>query len=125
MPDTSDLELDFVEKATRDYFLPRLPDDWKGYEHLKGEDLEVARSVLAQAYVEHANLKQLWKPLILIGVYDILFHLQPIIYGLVLSAIGSVSLAIPAMHTPRSLAGDTLRDSKEMYENVRNRPKNR
>ncbi len=119
MTNGGEIELDSSERLTRDYILPILPEGWKGYSGLEGDELQLANSILAQEYVEHGSLRKLWKPLLLIGVYDALFHLEPVVYGLVASAIGSISLAIPAMHTPHSLAGDTLLNPEDDYVEIR------
>jgi len=118
MSELSPPELNRKETLTRDWLLPLLPSEADQYEELNEEEIEVARSLLAQQYVEHGKLDLIWKTLLIIFVYDVLFILQSQIYGLVLSAIGSIYLSVPALHTPASLAGETIGKKETLEEKI-------
>lgn len=112
-------ELDFPEWFTRDFILPVLPEDLSDYDNLDPDNIEAARSILAQEYVEHGSLRGAVKLLIGIGIWDLLYPLPPAVYGLFLSAYGSVFLAAPALHTPETLTENTIGRAEDMEKLVR------
>jgi len=123
MESEDDIGLTFPEWFTKEVLLPILPDDWKGYEGLEGKELDLAKSALAKQYVEHGDLSVARIPLSGVLIYDLMFHVQPIVYGLLLSGIGSLYLAMPGMETPKSLAGETIGNKKTEREKLDNRAK--
>lgn len=111
-------KLNRTERWTRDYILPLLPSDFNEPAEVSDERLEVARSILAKQYVEHTNLGVLWKTMLILLMYDAGFQLDSIVYGLVLSALGSLTLALPNLYTPELLAEDAFHESSNLYTQI-------
>ncbi len=118
-----EIELTFFEWLTKELLLPLFPEGWKDYGDLEGEELDYAQSILAKQYVEHGNLKLARVPLSAALVYDLLFHLPPIVHGMLLSGVGSIYLAVPGIETPESLAGDTIVDTEDERSRLDRRAK--
>ena len=112
-------KLNRMEKIVRDSILPVLPEDWANQDNLDDDDVLAAQSILAQEYLEHANLDGVTKILLIVGFYDWAYILPSQSYGLILSAYGSMVLAAPTMHTPESLVGDTIAQSKSLEDKIR------
>jgi hypothetical protein len=100
MPELSEPALNRQERLTRDYILPALPSEFREPDGLNEKEVQIVKSVLAKQYVEHANLGVIGKTATILIAYDFLFVFQAQIYGLVLSMLGSLALALPALHTP-------------------------
>jgi hypothetical protein len=112
-------DLNRMESITCDYILPALPSNFREPDDLDEEEVKIARSILAKQYVEKANLKVLWKTALILLVYDLLFVFEAQIYGLVLSMLGSLSLALPTLHTPETLLEGVINKPEELLEEVR------
>lgn len=119
MPELESPELDTREWATREFILPILPDEASQYDDLHPDDVQAAKSILAQEYVEHGNIWGILKILAAVGLWDALYPVPVIAYGMILSAYGSIFLAAPAMHTPASLAGETISRTKSLEKLIR------
>jgi hypothetical protein len=116
-------ELSEQDRFIRKWIIPRLNADVGDFEDATDENIEVAKSILAQEYNKHAssNLRILTKAMVLTLVYDFFHALPPEIYGLLLSLISSISLAIPALHTPESLAGTAIATERSLEKKIRHR----
>lgn len=114
MPDITEPKLTRQEQWTRNYILPLLPSSFEQPADVGEENVEVARSILAQQYVEHAKLDVLWKTSVMLLAYDLGFRLDSVVYGLVIGILGSLALALPNLYTPELLA-------EEMFHEPRNR----
>ncbi|WP_348607822.1 hypothetical protein [Halobaculum rarum] len=116
-------ELSAQEKRIKKWILPNLNADLGDFEDTNEADIDVAESILAQEYRKHGgdNIRILVKILLLTACYDILHVLPPIIYGLLLSSVASISLAIPALHTPESLAGTVIGGEQSTKKRIRYR----
>lgn len=57
--------------------------------------------------------------MLLTVAYDLLHYLPPVVYGLLLSSIASISLAVPALHTPESLAGTVIGAEQSLEKKIR------
>lgn len=113
-------QLDWKEEFVRDWFLPILPDDWANTEDIDDESIAAAKSILAQEYVEHGNVIGITKIVIITFISDLIFFFLDIrIYGLALAAYGSLFLATPALHTPKSLANKSFKQEKGLEELIR------
>jgi hypothetical protein len=107
-------ELDFRARITRDWILPILPKGAVETKSIDGNQLEAAKAILAQEYVNQNDLRGLRNVLLILVTFDILFPLNPQLYGIILNIYGSVLLAVPALHTPRSLAVEV--DTEQQLE---------
>lgn len=112
-------DMNRMESITRDYLLTALPSSFREPGELDEEDVQIVQSVLAKQYVEKANLKILWKTALILIVYDFLFVFESQIYGLVLSMLGSLSLALPTLHTPETLLDEVANQPEGLMEKIR------
>ena len=108
MAELTEPKLNRKERWTRDYILKILPSRYGDPADLSDEQISVVRSILAQQYVEHANLSVLWKTGLMLLAYDLLFYLDSQIHGLILGMLGSIALALPTLYTLEILAEDTF-----------------
>jgi len=112
-------EMNRWERIARDHILPALPSSFRDPGDLDEGEVHIAQSILAKQYVEHANLGVLWKTGLILLVYDSLFVFQSQIYGLVLSVLGSLSLALPTLHTPETLLNEVKNQPEGLTEQIR------
>lgn len=111
-------ELNRKERWMRDYILPLLPSSFNQPAEVSDEKLEISRSILAKQYVEHANLDVLWKTTVILLIYDVGFQMDSIVYGLVLSVLGSISLALPNLYTPELLAEEAFHETSDRLSQI-------
>lgn len=121
MPELTEPELNRTERWTRDYILTILPSRYGDPADLSDEEVSIVKSILAQQYVEHANLGVLWKTGLMLLAYDLLFYLDSQIYGLVLGMLGSISLAVPTLYTPEILAEDTIDQPNTLMSEIQSK----
>lgn len=112
-------DLNRIESITCNYILPALPSSFREPDDLNEEEVDIVRAILAKQYVEKTNLKLLWKTALILLVYDFLFVFEAQIYGLVLSMLGSLSLALPTLHTPETLLEEVTTQPEGLVEEVR------
>lgn len=118
MSDITEPELNRKERLTRDYILPRLPSDFNQPAEVNDDELEVVSSVLAQQYVEHANLGVLWKSFAILLAYDVAFRLDSVVYGLLIGFLGSVIVTLTNIYTPEILAEETFHESQDIVAEI-------
>jgi len=123
--ETRDLDLTLVERAVRDCVIMILPQDGEdngtGY---TDEEEKFLRSILAQEYVEHGRVGAIVKIVGLLFIFDSLFFLQPVIYGLMISAYGALFSAVLNIHTPLSLDKNIYNEAKQEEKRLRMEVKN-
>lgn len=112
MPDIAKPKLNRKEQWTRDYLLPLLPSSFDQPAEVGDDRLEIAKSILAKQYVEHAKLDVLWKTSVMLLAYDVGFRLNSVIYGLVIGFLGSLALALPDLYTPELLAEEAFHEPR-------------
>jgi hypothetical protein len=116
--DLDEPDLDRRERLTRDYILPLLPQEY-GSPNIQDEaNLRAINSILAKQYVKHASLGPFWKTGMILIAYDWLFLLDSQVYGLVLSALGSLTLALPNFYTPELLAEEATEKSDNIAQKI-------
>lgn len=93
------IQLNQVETVIKNLILPRLFAAEDRYGSLEGPDAGAIEAILAQEYVEEAVPSGILKVILLVCFYDILYYLEPIVYGLVLSTYGSLKLAVSGFST--------------------------
>jgi len=108
-----ELNLSGREKWVKRNLLPHLPSDWRGFEDVDEDRVDWTKSILAQEYVEHGNLRGFWKVAAQLIAYDLLLPLPAQVHGLVLSGYGSIFLGAAALQTPETLAGSTGEQNEE------------
>ena len=118
---SKEIELTGKERKVREYILPLLPNEEDRYDDLTDEQISQTKSILAQEYVEHGRIRDPTILFILILVYDYLFILEPVLYGLAISAYGSLSAIVIDIHTPSSLADETLGTTEKKEEEIRSK----
>lgn len=116
-------ELNQIEQAVRDYILPILPNEADRYDNLTESEIERAKSILAQEYVEHGRVRDPSLLLFLILIYDYFFILEPVIYGMVVSIYGGLLGVTLDVHTPASLADETLGAHNRKEKEIRSEAK--
>ncbi len=116
-----EIELNQKERLVRDYILPILPNESYKYDNLNEWEIKRAKSILAQEYVEHGRIRDPALLILLILTYDYLFILEPIVYGLIISIYGSLLAVIGDIHTPESLADETLGANDRKEEEIRSK----
>lgn len=121
MTELTEPDLNRRERWTRDYILEILPSGYGDPADRSEEQVSVAKSVLAKQYVEHAKLDLYWKMGLVLLAYDWLFLLQSQVYGLVIGAIGSLTLALPNLYTPELLAEDAFEDSDALSKEIKSK----
>lgn len=119
MPNVVEPELNRQERWTRDYILPLLPSGFEQPAEVGDENLKVARSILAQQYVEHAKLDVLWKTAVMLLAYGLGFRLDSVVYGLVIGVLGSLALALPDLYTPELLAEEAFDEPQNLASEIR------
>jgi len=118
MSNISEPKLTPQEQLTRDYILPLLPSGFEQPADVDEENVEVTRSILAQQYIEHAKLDVLWKTCVILVTYDFGFRLNSVVYGLAISVLGSLALALPNLYTPELLAEEAFYESRNLRSKI-------